>query len=212
MLGNEGYGSWETDQHSDPHMPQSYATNVKPYLQAMHAVDPNARLGFPMTINRDMSGGTGTWVADPDLWNKTILCQNQSEINWIDFHWYPVFGIPVLSNRRASSTGSGFRARWTTCAASIEQCGTTIPITVSESNISQSEIVYNAQPVAALYAAATALKCLSKGAAGYMWWQVFNSDNMNGDFGFLSDATGTPGPSGDDHFPPPWPPGRATSR
>jgi hypothetical protein len=66
---------------------------------------------------------------------------------------------------------------------------------VSESNISQSEIVYNVQPVAALYAAATALTFLSHGAQSYMWWQVHNSDNMDGDFGFLSSATGSPGPS-----------------
>jgi hypothetical protein len=195
VLGNEEYGPWEFDQHPDPHTPQSFATNVRPYFESMHAVDPATRVGFPMTIAREVAGGTGTWVANPDLWNRTVLGQNADQVDFIDFHWYPIFGIPVLSNAEIFETVDRIPGALSYVRGVIADCGSHAPIVVSESNISQSEIVYNAQPVAALYAAATALTILSEGAQSYMWWQVHNSDNLDGDFGFLSNATGTPGPS-----------------
>lgn len=195
VIGNEEYGPWETDQHPNPHTPDSYATFVRPYFEAMHAVDPATRVGFPMTIARTVAAGTGTWVADPDLWNRTVLGRNVDQVDFIDFHWYPIFGIPVLSNAELFQTVQRIPGALAYLQGILDAYGSKAPIVVSESNISQSEIVYNVQPVAALYAAATALTFLSHGAQSYMWWQVHNSDNMDGDFGFLSSATGTPGPS-----------------
>jgi len=195
VLGNEGYGTWERDQHPDPHTPASFATNVRPYFQAMHRVDPTTRVGFPMTIDRTVAAGTGTWVADPDLWNRAVLKENADQVDFIDFHWYPIFGIPVLSNAQLFETVDRIPAAMSYIRSIVDQYDPNTPIVVSESNISQSEIVYNAQPVSALFAVATTLKWLSVGAESYMWWQVHNSDNMNGDFGFLSNGTGTPGPS-----------------
>jgi hypothetical protein len=195
VLGNEEYGPWEFDQHPNPHTPQSYATNVRPYCEAMHAVDPATRVGFPMTIDRTVSGGTGTWVADPDLWNRTVLKANADQVDFVDFHWYPIFGIPLLTNEQLFETVERIPGAVAYLRSIVNEYDPNTPIVVSESNISQSEIVYNAQPVAALYAVTTALRFLSQGAQSYMWWQVHNSDDMNGDFGFLSNGTGTPGPT-----------------
>ncbi|MFI5757698.1 hypothetical protein [Streptomyces sp. NPDC051569] len=195
VLGNEGYGPWERDEHPDPHTPGSYATYARDYFKAVHAADPSARVGFPMTIDRAVAGGTGTWVADPDLWNRTVLTKNRDQVDWIDFHWYPVFGIPVLTNAQIFETVGRIPGAMKYIQGVIDRAGSKAPVFVSESNISQSEVVYNAHPVAALYAAATALTFLAHGAHSFLWWQVHNTDNMNGDFGFLSDGTGTPGPS-----------------
>jgi hypothetical protein len=195
VLGNEGYGPWENDQHPDPHTPKSYATNVRPYFEAMHAVDPATRVGFPMTIDRTVSGGTGTWVADPDLWNRVVLKANADQVDFVDFHWYPIFGIPLLTNQQLFETVDRIPGAVSYLKSILNEYDPNTPIVVSESNISQSEIVYNAQPVGALYAVTTALRFLSNGAESYMWWQVHNSDNENGDFGFLSNGSGTPGPT-----------------
>ncbi len=195
VLGNEGYGPWERDEHPEPHTPASYATNVRPYFERMHAVDPRTRVGFPMSIDRTVAGGTGTWVADPDLWNRTVLHANVDELDFIDFHWYPVFGIPVLSNAEIFATTARIPTALHYLRGVIDAEKPGLPIVVSESNISQSEIVYNVQPVAALYAVTTSLRWLSLGVDSYMWWQVHNWDNMNGDFGFLSNGTGDIGPS-----------------
>ncbi|GAB3002988.1 hypothetical protein LWP59_12915 [Amycolatopsis acidiphila] len=195
VLGNEGYGPWEIDEHPDSHTPQSYAQHAREYFEAIHRADRSARVGFPMTIDRDVAAGTGTWVPDPDRWNRTVLSANRDQVDWIDFHWYPVFGVPVLSNAQIFETVRRIPGAMRYLAGVIAESGSRAPVFVSESNISQSEIVYNAQPVAALYAAATALTFLSHGAHSFLWWQVHNTDDMNGDFGFLSDGTGSPGPS-----------------
>lgn len=195
VLGNEEYGAWELDQHPNPHTPESFAAYARAYFEAMHAADPNVRVGFPMCVTRAVSGGTGTWVADPDLWNRAILGRNADQVDFIDFHWYPVFGIPVLSNAEIFETVERIPGVMRYLQDIVAESGSDAPIVCGESNISQSEIVYNVQPVAALYAAATSLKFLSHGAIGYLWWQVHNDDNMNGDFGFLSNGTGSPGPS-----------------
>jgi hypothetical protein len=195
IVSNEEYGEWENDQHPHPHTPQSFATYALPYMQDMHAADPNVKVGVPVTLPREVAGGTGTWVPDPDAWNNTILGQDSSQINFVDLHWYPIFGIPVLSNQQLFATVKKIPSTMSYLQGVIKRDDPGVPVSVSESNISQSEIVYNAQPVAALYAAATALTFLSHGAADYMWWQVHNSDNQDGDFGFLSNGSGSPGPS-----------------
>ncbi len=195
IISNEEYGQWETDQHPHPHTPQSFATNALPYMQDMHAVDPNVKVGVPVTLSREVAGGTGTWVPDANAWNQTILGQDASQINFVDLHWYPIFGIPVLSNQQLFATVQKIPSTMSYLQGVIKRDDPGIPVSVSESNISQSEIVYNAQPVAALYSAATALTFLSHGASDYLWWQVHNSDNMDGDFGFLSNGSGSPGPS-----------------
>ena len=195
IISNEEYGAWEPDQHQNPHIPQAFAAHALPYMKSIHAVDPNAKVGIPVTISRQISAGTGTWVPNANLWNKTVLGQDSRQINFIDFHWYPVFGAPVLTNTQIFQTVRQIPGAMKYLKQLIAKYDPGIFVSVSESNISQAEIVYNAQPVAALYAAATALTFLSHGASDYLWWQVHNSDSMDGDFGFLSNGTGSPGPS-----------------
>jgi hypothetical protein len=143
VMGNEGYGPWELDQHPEPHTPQSYATNVRPYLEAMHRVDAATRVGVPVTISRDISAGTGTWVADPDLWNQTVVAGNADQLDFLDFHWYPVFGIPVLSNAELFAPLDRIPDAISYLRGILDAHHLDIPIVVSESNISQSEIVYS---------------------------------------------------------------------
>jgi hypothetical protein len=45
-IGNEEYGSWETDNHANPHTAASYASNGLSYMQAMKAADPNAQICY----------------------------------------------------------------------------------------------------------------------------------------------------------------------
>jgi alpha-L-arabinofuranosidase len=45
-IGNEVYGSWETDNHANPHTACSYASNAAAYLQSMKAADPNAQICY----------------------------------------------------------------------------------------------------------------------------------------------------------------------
>lgn len=44
-IGNECYGSWETDSRQRPHDPYSYGVAARDYITAMKAVDPTIKIG-----------------------------------------------------------------------------------------------------------------------------------------------------------------------
>ena len=161
----------------------------------MHAADPNVQVGFPYPLPRNVAAGTGTWVADTErLEQRRSLAADKDQV--------PVRRRPLVSDLRHPAPGQRpalrdgrprSRARRRACATRLDKYDPSANIIAGEGNISQSEIVNNAWPVSALFASASALTFLSHGAETYQWWQVHNSDNLNGDFGFLSDGTGTAG-------------------
>jgi len=44
-IGNECYGSWESDTQAVPHDPYTYATRAADYIAKMKAVDPSIKVG-----------------------------------------------------------------------------------------------------------------------------------------------------------------------
>ena len=52
-VGNENYGSWETDAHPRPHDPYTYATVARDYINAMKAVDPTIKVGVVVTTGEN---------------------------------------------------------------------------------------------------------------------------------------------------------------
>lgn len=52
-VGNENYGSWETDTTARPHDPYTYANRFKDYWTQMKAVDPSIKLGAVVVTGED---------------------------------------------------------------------------------------------------------------------------------------------------------------
>ena len=52
-IGNEEYGSWETDSNSLPHDPYTYAVRAAGYIRLMKAVDPTIKIGVVVTPGED---------------------------------------------------------------------------------------------------------------------------------------------------------------
>ena len=52
-IGNEEYGSWETDSNSLPHDPYTYALRARDYIRLMKAVDPTIKIGVVVTPGED---------------------------------------------------------------------------------------------------------------------------------------------------------------
>jgi hypothetical protein len=48
-IGNEIYGSWETDSNSVPHDPYTYAVQAQGYISLLKAVDPTIKIGVVVT-------------------------------------------------------------------------------------------------------------------------------------------------------------------
>jgi hypothetical protein len=52
-IGNEVYGTWETDQQAVGHDPYTYAVRAKDYIAKMKAVDPSIAVGVVATTGED---------------------------------------------------------------------------------------------------------------------------------------------------------------
>jgi hypothetical protein len=52
-IGNECYGSWETDYQAAPQDPYTYATRVRDYAAKMRVVDPTIKVGVVVTTGED---------------------------------------------------------------------------------------------------------------------------------------------------------------
>jgi hypothetical protein len=188
-VGNENYGPWETDDHPDPHTPQSYATYAAAFFEAMHQSDPQAKLGFPYALSPDQAAGTGTGVPNANAWNRTILQQDGDQINFADVHWYPFYGTPTLTSEQILNSVRKIPSVMRSVRETLASEHSQIPVVVGESNISNADIVYNVQPVAALFSAATALEWLSQGAQSFDWWDLHNYGTPQGDYGMLSSGS-----------------------
>jgi alpha-L-arabinofuranosidase len=59
-VGNENYGSWEFDLQAVPQDPVTYATRARAYIDAIHAVDPSARVGVVVVTGDQYNNWTST--------------------------------------------------------------------------------------------------------------------------------------------------------
>lgn len=52
-IGNENYGTWETDHHAAAHDPYTYALQAKDYITKMKAEDPSIKIGVVVTTGEE---------------------------------------------------------------------------------------------------------------------------------------------------------------
>jgi hypothetical protein len=198
-IGNEEYGSWETDSHSNPHTAASYASNGLTYMQAMKAVNPNAQICYDYGMDGNLAPGSG--VANYQQWNDTILSADAADINCADVHWYPINGTPTESVQSIMALIDNIPAAAAEVHTALSTYDPSAYFVVGETNMSQTANTWNEQPVGALFAAANAMEWLSFGAQSVDWWDVHNYGSPTADFGMFSSAS-----SGEPAMDTPYPP------
>jgi len=198
-IGNEEYGSWEQDSHANPHTPASYASNALPYMQAMKAVDPKARICFDYGMDGGLAPGSGAdnW----QTWDDTILKADAASIDCADVHWYPINGTPTETVQSIMETVDNIPAAAAEIHNELTTNDPTANFLVGETNMSQTANEWNEEPVGALFAAANTLEWLSFGAQSVDWWDVHNYGSPTADFGMFSS-----GSSGESAVDTPYPP------
>ena len=78
-VGNESYGSWETDLHPKPHDPHTYSKAVHDgYYPAVKKADANAQLGVVVDLPNDRA------------WNDVVL-QDAQPFDFVELHYYPQY-------------------------------------------------------------------------------------------------------------------------
>jgi Cellulose binding domain len=198
-IGNEEYGSWETDSHANPHTAASYASNGLTYMQAMKAADPNAQICYDYAMDGNLAPGSG--VANYQQWNDTILSADAADINCADVHWYPINGTPTESVQSIMELVDNIPAAATEIHAALSAYDPSAYFVVGETNMSQTANAWNEEPAGALFAAANAMEWLSFGAQSVDWWDVHNYGSPTADFGMFSSAS-----SGEPAVDTPYPP------
>jgi cellulose binding protein with CBM2 domain len=198
-IGNEEYGSWETDNHASPHTASSYASNALPYMQDMKAVSPSAQICYDYAMDGNLAPGAG--VSGWQNWNDTILGADAADINCADVHWYPINGTPTESVQSIMELIDNIPAAATEVHSALSSYDPGAYYIVGETNMSQTANEWNEEPVGALFAAANAMEWLSFGAQSVDWWDVHNYGTPGADFGMFSSAT-----SGEPAVDTPYPP------
>ncbi|MEV8565199.1 hypothetical protein AB0436_06360 [Streptomyces sp. NPDC051322] len=192
-IGNEVYGPWEKDQHADPHTPESYVQNAEKFIDAIHKVDPHAKIGVPYTLTTEQATGTGTGVDKPEDWNTKVLSALGDKIDFVDMHWYPFYGTPHVTNDEIMAQARRVPAVMESIRTNIRHYAPGAKVLVGETNMSQTPLPQDNQPIAALYTASTLLQYLVNGATSVDWWDLhdYGFADKEGDFSVLS--TGRPG-------------------
>jgi hypothetical protein len=186
-IGNEEYGSWETDDHTNPHTPASYATNALPFMQDIKAANPNAQICYDYAMDGNLAPGSG--ATNWQSWNDTILQADAADINCADVHWYPVNGTPTESVQSIMESIDNIPAAAAEVHTALSTYDPSAYFIVGETNISQTANAWNEEPVGALFAAANTLEWLSYGAQSVDWWDVHNYGTPTADFGMFSSGT-----------------------
>ena len=187
-IGNEEYGSWETDNHTNPHTAASYASNGLAYMQAMKAANPNAQICYDYGMDGNLAPGSG--VTDYQDWNSTDPAGRRADINCADVHWYPINGTPSESVQSIMELIDNIPPAAAEVKSALSSYDPSAYFVVGETNMSQTANEWNEEPVGALFAAANAMEWLSFGAQSVDWWDVHNYGTSTADFGMLSSATG----------------------
>ena len=123
-IGNECYGTWETDTHAIPHDPYTYATNAAAYIQQMKAAYPAVpiKVGIVVTPGEGSYSNNATHFAvNPRTgttnygWTPIVLSQMQSlgvMPDFLIYHFYWQYTTSGWTSTLIPQTATPCCCRW----------------------------------------------------------------------------------------------------
>lgn len=204
-IGNECYGTWETDTNALPNHAYTYAVRATNYIAQMKAADPTIKIGVVVAPgeNSYANGYTDHPTVNPRTgqtnygWTPILLKTLKSlgvTPDYLIHHHYPqwtdpnnVANSPVNDLSLLQSTGN-----WVVDAADLRQQitdyfgagGENIELVVTENNSDaglpgrQSTSIVNG-----LYYADSLGQLLQTEFKGFVWWDLRNATESGGFFG-----------------------------
>jgi hypothetical protein len=178
----------------------SYAANALPFLRAMKAADPTARLGVPWLLGTTTaagSAGDGSVTASA-AWNDTVLGTDGDYAGFVDAHYYPFFfsGATGGGNPADAQVLAALRSIPALASATESELAAHDPgaeLVIGETAVSSATTTTACTPVSAVFAAGDVLSWLAAGAQTVDWWDLNNYGNStnsctNPDWGFFTSA------------------------
>ena len=194
-IGNECYGTWETDSNSLPNDPYTYAHRARDYIAQMRAADPTIKIGVVAAPGENTYSNNATHFAYNSRtgvtnygWTPILLSTLKSLGVTPDFlihHVYPEYDVDA---DQALLLDSG---NWPGDAADLRQQisdyfgsgGTNIELICTENNSDagdpgkQSTSIVNG-----IYLADSLAQLMKTEFNGFIWWDLRNGTDTNGDF------------------------------
>ncbi len=227
-IGNECYGSWETDKQTVPHDPYTYATRAAAYLAKMKAVDPTIKIGVVAVTGEDSSvNNTSHPATNPNTgmvhngWTPVMLTRLKSLGDIPDFLIYHRYEQAPGQESDAGLLQKA--ATWPADATDLRKqltdylgtSGAGVEIDVTENNsVYSNPGRQTTSLVNGLYLADSTGNLLQTEFNALLWWDLRNGqDNANnngtslygwrnfGDYGVLS----TPSSFGSTTYYDPYP-------
>jgi hypothetical protein len=172
-VGNEEYGSWETDLHSTPNDPTIYAAAVvgsSGYYDAIKAASPNTLVG----VDVDASAG----------WDDTVLANAKGSYDFVEFHYYPETPGEENDTTLIQDDARNLTTNINTIKSELSKYGTAgTPIYVGEIGGPYSNPGMQSWSITqGLYAGEVLGEMMNDGVSRLTWWIGFG--NCNGDEGY----------------------------
>ncbi|MGA3266787.1 MAG: fibronectin type III domain-containing protein [Verrucomicrobiota bacterium] len=187
-IGNEEYGTWETDSNAYPHDPHCYATNFVVFIQQMKAVDPTIKVGAVVvpgetTYSNGYTNHPATNLITGQVvygWTPVLLSTLQQAGVTPDFlihHWYPENGQD--SDQMLLGVTTNFSGAATDLRDQITDYfgpgGTNIELDITENNSdSATPGKQSVSLVNALYYADSLGQIMQTEFNARLWWLLNN--------------------------------------
>lgn len=192
-IGNENYGSWETDSNSVRHDPYTYALRSRDFISLMKAVDPTIKVGVVVTPGEDSYANNFSHPAtNPRTgqthngWTPVLLTSLKNAGVTPDF---------VIHHRYAQNPGgesdAGLLASsvgWASDAANLRQqitdyigtAGTNIELVCTENNsVSSNPGKQSTSLVNGLFMADSLAQLMQTEFNGLFWWDFRNGGTVS---------------------------------
>ncbi len=204
-IGNECYGTWETDTNAAAHDPWTYANRAAGYIAMMKAVDPTIKVGVVGAPGEDSYvNNTSHPATNPRTgvvhngWTPVMLTTLKSLGVTPDFfvhHVYPEYTNPSSPPPVADSDPLLMQAsaNWAKDAADLRQqlsdymggaTGSNVELVCTENNSDSSSAMGKqlTSLVNGLYIVDSACRLMKTEFNGYLWWDLRNGHNSTGTF------------------------------
>ncbi len=201
-IGNECYGTWETDNNAVRHDPWTYATRARDYLSLMKAVDSTIKIGVVVTPGESSSSNNANHFAvNPRTgstnygWTPVMLATLKGLGMTPDFaihHRYPEF---TDSNNPVGADSDAFllqcSTQWALDAADLRQqltdycgpAGTNVELLCTENNSDAgAQGRQSTSLVTGLYYADSLGQLMQTEFNSLVWWDLRNGTDTSGWF------------------------------
>ena len=194
-IGNECYGTWETDSNTFPHDPYTYAVRARDYMAQMRAADPKIKVGVVVSPGED-SNANG-YTSHPATnsrtgtahhgWTPVLLATLKSLGATPDFlvhHRYPEW-----TGQESDPTLLQSSTAWAGEAADLRQQirdyfgtnGANIELLVTENNSNSGDQgKQSTSLVNGLYLADSLGQVMQTEFNAFVWWDLRNGTDTNG--------------------------------